>query len=134
MIVLDTHAAILYAADLKLKSAAGTAIEESVAGSSIAISAISASEIGMLVRKNRLQFPQPNQDYVRALFALDGVVEEPITAEIARLAAVLPDFHAVLADRMIVATAIARTASLITRDDSIIRYLRRTKATAVIPC
>jgi len=130
---LDTHAAILYAADLKLKSAAGTAIEESVAGSSIAISAISAWEIGMLVRKNRLQLPQPNQDYVRALFALDGVVEEPITAEIARLAAVLPDFHADLADRMIVATAIARTASLITRDDRIIRYLRRTKATAVIP-
>jgi len=134
VIVLDTHAAILYAAGVKLKSSAGTAIEESVAGSSIAISAISAWEIGMLVRKNRLQFPQPNQDYVRALFALDGVVEEPITAEIARLAAVLPDFHADLADRMIVATAIARTASLITRDDSIIRYLRRTKATAVIPC
>lgn len=133
MIVLDTHAAILYAADLKLKRAAGTAIEESVAGSSIAISAISAWAIGMLVLKNRLQLPQPNQDYVRALFALDGVVEEPITAEIARLAAVLPDFHADLADRMIVATAIARTASLITRDDSIIRYLRRTKATAVIP-
>ena len=133
MIVLDTHAAIWYAADLKLKRAAGTAIEESVAGSSIAISAISVSEIGMLVRKNRLQIPQPSQDYVRALFALDGVVEEPITAEIARLAAVLPDFHADLADRMIVATAIARTASLITRDDSIIRYLRRTKATAVIP-
>ena len=132
MIVLDTHAAILYA-DLKLKSAAGTAIDESVAGSSIAISAISAWEIGMLVRKNRLQLPQPSQNYVRALFALDGVVEEPITTEIARLAAVLPDFHAVLADRMIVATAIARTASLITRDDSIIRYLRRTKATAVIP-
>ena len=133
MIVLDTHAAILYAADLKLKRAAGTAIEESVAGSSIAISAISASEIGMFVRKNRLQLPQPSQDYVRALFAFDGVVEEPITAEIARLAAVLPGFHADLADRMIVATAIARTASLITRDDSIIRYLRRTKATAVIP-
>ena len=87
----------------------------------------------MLVRKNRLQLPQPNQDYFRALFALDGVVEEPITTEIASLAAVLPDFHAVLADRMIVATAIARTASLITRDDSIIRYLRRTKATTVIP-
>ena len=134
MIVLDTHAAILYAADLKLKSAAGTAIEESVAGSSIATSAISAWEIGMFVRKNRLQLPQPNQDYVRALFALDGVVEEPITAEIASLAAVLPDFHADLADRVIVATAIARTASLITRDDRIIRYLRRTKATAVIPC
>ena len=87
----------------------------------------------MFVRKNRLQLPQPSQDYVRALFALDGVVEEPITAEIARLAAVLPDFHADPADRVIVATAIARTASLITRDDSIIRYLRRTKATAVIP-
>ena len=133
MIVLDTHAAILYAAGVKLKSSAGTAIEESVAGSSIATSAISAWEIGMFVRKNRLQLPQPNQDYVRALFALDGVVEEPITAEIARLAAVLPDFHADLADRVIVATAIARTASLITRNDRIIRYVRRTKATAVIP-
>lgn len=86
MIVLGTHAAIWYAAGVKLKRAADAAIEESIAGSSIAISAISAWQIGMIVRKNRLQLPQPSQDYVRALFALDAVVEEPITAEIASLA------------------------------------------------
>lgn len=134
MIVLDTHAAIWYAAGMNLKRAAATAIEASIASAGIGISAISAWEIGMLVNKKRLELSQSSQDYVRALFKLDGVVEEPISAEIASLAADLSDFHPDPADRLIVATAIVRNAPLITRDERIIRYLRNTKATSVIAC
>ncbi|MBD5657053.1 MAG: PIN domain-containing protein [Candidatus Eremiobacteraeota bacterium] len=64
-----------------------------------------------------------------------GVNEEPVTSNIAELSARLPgDFHGDPADRIIVATAVVRSATLVTRDERIRTYARRTRFVTVIGC
>ena len=132
MILLDTHAAIWYAGGHTLKRAAVAAIETALPERGVMLSAISAWEIGMLVEKQRLTLHQSASDYIAQLFQLDGVREEPVTAEIGTLASSLVGFHPDPADRLIVATAIVRSVPLLTRDERIIRYLRKTKLTSVV--
>lgn len=73
--------------------------------------------------------------YVHALFSREGVIEQPVTAPIAELAARLPgDFHGNPADRIIVATAVDRAATLVTRDARILSYGKATGFITVIEC
>ncbi len=89
----------------------------------------------MLVAKGRLVLAGSAQAYVRDLFSREGVVEEPITSTIAELSSRLPgDFHGDPADRIIVASAALRQATLLTRDDRIRSYARRTDFVKIAPC
>jgi len=125
---------VWYAAGIQLKAAAMRAIGEAIQGDGALVSAISAWEIGMLLAKGRL-IVKSDETYIRDLFSRQGLVEEPVTASIAELAARLPgDFHGDPADRIIVATAAERSATLVTRDDRILKYLRRTRLTPVVTC
>jgi PIN domain nuclease of toxin-antitoxin system len=131
---LDTHVAVWYAARITLKSSAIVQIDEHLKKSAAFISAISAWEIGMLVAEGRIRLKgETTQSYVAALFSRDGVVEEPVTSTIAEYAARLPgDFHGDSADRLIVATAALRSARLVTRDERISTYAKRTRLIDVI--
>ncbi len=135
MIVIDTHVAVWYASGIKLRRAATTALESALSGDGAALSAISAWEIGMLIDKGRLVVSDTAAQYVQALFRRDGIVEEPVSAQIALRAATLPsDFYGDPADRIIVATAALAGVPLMTRDERIITYLRKTKLSPVIAC
>lgn len=91
----------------------------------------------MLLAKGRLVLAGSTPSYVRDLFSRNGVVEEPVTATIAEVSARLPGaFHGDPADRIIVASAGLRAATLllITRDDRIRSYARRPRFVRVVRC
>lgn len=134
VIVLDTHVAVWYASGAKIKVRALRVIHDHAERGALGISAISAWEIGMLARKGRLVIERETvAAYVDAMFGTDGVDELPVTAKIAELAARLPgDFHGDPADRLIVATAVAHHATLVTRDERILTYGRATSFVSVL--
>jgi PIN domain nuclease of toxin-antitoxin system len=90
----------------------------------------------MLVAKGRLVLAGSAEAYVRDLYSREGVVEEPVTSTIAELSSRLPgDFHGDPADRIIiVASAALRSATLVTRDDRILSYARKTGLVKIAPC
>jgi len=125
LIVLDTHVLVWWVGeDRRLVKAARSAIDSSMAaGEAVLVSAISAWEVGMLVRRGRLALSMPVEEWLLAVQSLEGVSIIPISAEIAVQSANLPgEFHQDPADRMIVALARERNASLLTADEKIHRY------------
>jgi PIN domain nuclease of toxin-antitoxin system len=89
----------------------------------------------MLVAKGRLVLGGSAEAYVRDLYSREGVVEEPVTSTIAELSSRLPGvFHGDPADRIIVASAALRSATLATRDDRILSYARKTGLVKIAPC
>lgn len=135
LILLDTHVAVWYAAGIELKPRIIGLIGEAAQRNSVFLSAISAWEIGMLVNKGRLVLAGSAEAYVRDLFSREGVVEESVTSTIAELSARLPsDFHGDPADRIIVASASLRGATLFTRDDRIRSYARKTGFVKITAC
>jgi PIN domain nuclease of toxin-antitoxin system len=102
---------------------------------SILLSAVSAWEIGLLVAKGRLVVAGSTESYVRDLFSRNGVIEEPVTSNIALVSARLPGaLHGDPADRIIVASAALRAATLLTRDDRIRSYAHKTRFVTVVRC
>jgi PIN domain nuclease of toxin-antitoxin system len=74
----------------------------------------------MLEAKGRVQFTTGALDFCRAGLSSPGVRLEPVTPEIAVGAARLePGLHGDPADRLIVATALAVGAPIVTRDAQI---------------
>lgn len=126
MIVLDTHAWLWWLAEpAKLSAPARRAIDEA---SAIAVSAISAWELGMLVRRGRISLDRDVAGWVRQALAPARVAAQPLTPEVAVAAALLDadGFPGDPADRFIYATALAHRARLVTRDEAIRRFDART--------
>ena len=125
MIVLDTHALIWWLGDDKrlVKSARST-INRSIAdGEGVLVSAISAWEVAMLIKRGRLALSMSVDEWLLAAGSLEGVSVVPITADVAVHSVNLPgEFHQDPADRMIVALARERGAVLLTADEKIHRY------------
>jgi PIN domain nuclease of toxin-antitoxin system len=114
LIVLDTHTWVWWAAQSdKLPKSARGCIEEA---DEIGVSAISCWEVAMLVSKNRLNFDRDVLLWMRQALALPRVELLPISPEIATAATTLTGFHGDPADRLIVSTALACEAPLVTRD------------------
>jgi PIN domain nuclease of toxin-antitoxin system len=124
MIVLDTHVWIWWVSDPRLVSAgARKLMERSIKDQSVHISCISAWEVAMLADRGRLQLSMSVEDWVEKSEALSFFNFVPVTNSIALKSACLPaPFHSDPADRMIVATAIALGATLLTKDQKILGY------------
>jgi PIN domain nuclease of toxin-antitoxin system len=125
LIVLDTHVWIwLINGDEQLRlSTALPIINQSAQFSNIKISAISIWEVGMLEAKGRISFSMKCLDWVKQALAATGISLAPLTPEIAVLSSRLPgEFHGDPADRIIVATALELNASLVTKDEKILKY------------
>jgi PIN domain nuclease of toxin-antitoxin system len=125
VIVLDTHALIWWVVDDKrLAKAARSTIDKSVAGGDgVLVSAITAWEVSMLVKRGRLMLSMPVDEWLLAVRSIEGFSIVPITAEVAIHSVNLPgEFHQDPADRMIVALARERNALLVTADEKIHRY------------
>ncbi len=87
----------------------------------LALSVFSAWEVGMLAAKQRLQLELPCLEWVK--YASEGFTLLPVNLEVAVTSSFLPDdFHGDPADRIIVATAKAHQATLITNDAKILSY------------
>jgi PIN domain nuclease of toxin-antitoxin system len=84
-----------------------------------AVSAISFWEVGTLIRKGRIRLKMDLLAW-RESFLRQGVQEFPVTGDIGILASGFQGFHGDLADRLIAATALHHSATLITADPRIL--------------
>lgn len=102
------------------------AIDQAAATGTLWLSVMSVWEVGMLESKGRLQLYAPCEQWVREALAMPGLSVAPLTPEIALASSRLPlPFHGDPADRIIVATARALGARLVTRDNKILAYSRK---------
>lgn len=116
MILLDTHAVIWLANDDPALGGQSASLALAArTQNQLAISAISFWEIALLAAKNRLELLAPPAQ-LRAELLDTGLIELPLSGDIAVLAVELKGLHADPADRFIAATAIAHAATLITAD------------------
>jgi PIN domain nuclease of toxin-antitoxin system len=119
VILLDTHAWLWWLAEpTRLSRAARRAIDEA---ETIGVSAISAWELTMLVRRRRISLDRDVGAWVRQALAHARVTQHPLTADIAVAAGLLDGsaFPGDPADRFIYATAQALRVRLVTRDEAI---------------
>lgn len=124
MVVLDTHTWIWWAnQSSELSAKAGEAINKAVQAESVCISSISAWEVAMLVKRQRLVLTLDVHEWINTSAALPFVRFVPISNDIAVAAVNLPEpLHNDPADRLIAATARALDVPLITRDRRLIDY------------
>lgn len=124
MIVLDTHALVWWIDGTGLSKHARATIEQELEiDGEIVISAISAWEVTLLVKKGRLGLAMDVGDWFDRVNRINGVRIAPMDHRIAIASADLPgDFHDDPADRMIVATARSLSAPLVTKDKQIRSY------------
>ena len=127
-LLLDTHYWIWLQFGIRdhLTAPVLKAIDQAAASGSLLLSVISVWELGLLESKGRLQLYAPCEQWVRDALAVPGLSLAPLTPEIALASSRLPEpFHGDPADRIIVATARALGARLVTRDSKILAYSRR---------
>jgi PIN domain nuclease of toxin-antitoxin system len=117
MILLDTSALIFWTLDQKkLTPSATEAIE---AAERVTLSSISLWEIGIKVKKGRLEIPYAIDEYAQKLKAVQKL-EILAVDEAMWLKSLALDWpHRDPADRVIVATAVLNTCPLITSDQVI---------------
>ena len=131
MILLDTHAALWFTTDsAALGKKSRRITDHALKDGQLAVSAISFWEIALLAIKGRLRMIESATETRRVVLG-SGVIEVPLSGEIAVLAGELENLHADPADRFIAATAIARNALLVTADERLLRWrhpLRRHNA------
>ena len=106
MILMDTQALLWWnSGDPKLGPNARREAENALRAGQLAVSAVSFWEIGWLLARRRLDLVV-DIETLRAELLADGLVELPLTGEMAVRAAKLPNLHSDPIDRFIVATAL----------------------------
>jgi PIN domain nuclease of toxin-antitoxin system len=123
MLLLDTCALLWTVNRDPLAADARKAISQAASTGALYLSPVSAWEIGLLVRRGRLELGIPVESYVERVFRLPGVRIAALTPEIAVRSSYLPgDLHEDPADRMLVSTAIIMGLKLVTRDKRLLDY------------
>ncbi len=116
MIWLDTHVLVwLDEANPRLGVGAIEKINTAFQAGDAMVSAISFWEVSMLVRKSRIRL-DIDLSVWRKDFMEQGLIEVPVTGDIGIKAAGLEQFHGDPADRLIAATALQNSLTLITAD------------------
>jgi PIN domain nuclease of toxin-antitoxin system len=124
LILLDTHAWVWWvSAPPKLSAAARRRIDRAVEEDGVHVSAMSCSEVSLLVRRRRLELTMEVEDWVALSEALPYLHFVPVDHRIAlRSNNLPPPFHEDPADRIIVATALSLGATLVTKDTKLRDY------------
>lgn len=124
MIILDTNVLIWWiSTPEKLSKKAGQTIEKEAKDGEILVSSISAWEVYLLIKKDRLKFVTDADSWLEKVESLPFIRFAPVDNQVAALSVKLPDFdNPDPADRMIVATALINGATLVTSDKKILNY------------
>ncbi|HEV7487461.1 MAG TPA: type II toxin-antitoxin system VapC family toxin [Thermoanaerobaculia bacterium] len=120
MIVIDTHVLVWWATSGRdqLSKAARRAI---VDADSIAISVITAWEVGILSVRRRIDIGSRPNDWLRDVTEANRLTVLPVTIEIATLATTLHETLRDPMDCLIAATALTHSVPLVTKDERIQR-------------
>ena len=122
MILLDTHVLLwLDRDDAQLGHQARKTIAQAWERCQVAVSVISFWEAAMLNRRGRIHQGLPPERW-RADWLEAGLLELPLEGGIALQAVELDAFHANPADRLIAASAIWHSATLLTVDQAILNW------------
>ncbi len=122
MILADTNALIWFLDDdPALGRAARHIIGTAQAEDALAVSAFSFWEVALLIARRRLRTRSDPVEFRRRVLA-GGAYEIPVTGAIGIAAVTLPDLHGDPADRIIVATALAHDATLLTADRQLLDW------------
>lgn len=124
LVVLDTHVWLwLMLGNPSLTDEALAAVMRAADRGDVLIPAIVPWEVAMLERKGRITLTMPTLAWIEKSLGAPGVRVSPLTPAVSVDAASLPGAPPNdPADRMIIATARAHQAVLITRDTAILRY------------
>ena len=123
MMILDTHAWVRWlhpelAQPLPMPLREKLELEEDA----LAVSAISCLEVAQLAKKGVLRLPLALPEWYAAALEESEILCLPMTPRILHASTVLPDIHRDPADRIIIATALAMSATLVTADEMIGKY------------
>ena len=122
MLILDTHVLVwLDEGSPRLGKSALQTINQALTSGQLGVATISFWEIAMLIEKQRLTI-NAELDIWRSDLLQAGLLEIPLLGTTAIRAAQLQLFHGDPADRIIVATAIENTATLMTADEKILSW------------
>jgi PIN domain nuclease of toxin-antitoxin system len=122
MLFLDTHVLVwLDEGSPRLGTKALQAINGALAAGQLGVASISFWEIAMLVRKRRLDI-RIELDVWRLELLQNGLLEIPLQGSTALRAGQLQNFHGDPADRMIVATVLEHSATLVTADQKVLDW------------
>lgn len=121
MILLDTCVLLWLASGSDEISAAAAQAVRSHAGE-LAVSAISAWEVGIGAAKGHLELPMPVGEWFARACERHGVRLIPIDHHQAAASTCLPAVHADPADRLIIALALARNVPVVTPDRQFREY------------
>jgi PIN domain nuclease of toxin-antitoxin system len=121
VIVVDTHVAVWMTTGTRFGRRSMSILNKALNEDRLAISAISFWEMAMLVAKGRLHALRSATEQ-RVKILATGFRELPLTGEICILAGELDGLHADPADRLIVASAIALDATLVTADERLLGW------------
>ena len=124
MIVLDTHALVWWIGNPKrLSATARKAIDAAVAANGALVSCISTWEVAMLSLRGRLELALDVSDWLARVEALPYLRFVPVDNATALRSVLLPEpLHRDPADRIIIATALAHGAAVVTVDDKLRSY------------
>ena len=121
MILMDTHVLVwLDEASPRLGEAALHQIDTAFKAGEAAVSAISFWEVGIWAKTGRIRMDMDLSVWRDDLIN-QGVVELPVTSEIGIQAAALEPFYGDAADRLIAATALRHSLTLITADENMLK-------------
>lgn len=124
-LLLDTHAAIWLVED-RLDARMLDILVESALNAAVYVSPVTAWEIGLLSRSHKRDAPRflPNPEaWVAELMTKPIVTPAPLTAAMAVASSRLPEpLDDDPADRLLISTARALRATLVTRDRKILDY------------
>jgi PIN domain nuclease of toxin-antitoxin system len=125
MLFVDTHVLVwLDEGSPRLGTEALQVINRALASGQLGVASISFWEIAMLVRKRRLDI-RIELDVWRLELLQNGLLEIPFQGSTALRAGQLQDFHGDSADRMIVATALEHSATLVAAEQKILDWGNR---------
>jgi PIN domain nuclease of toxin-antitoxin system len=126
LIVLDTHVLVWWVSGSgRLSARAKRAVDQRLREGPLVASAITVLEIATAARRGRLELESPLDQWLADVVALPELRFEPVSVEIARLAGSYTDaIPRDPVDRIILATAQALAAELVTADDEL-RQSRR---------
>jgi PIN domain nuclease of toxin-antitoxin system len=121
MIVLDTHI-WLWWVNNDTDNLGSTRKEQIESSDIVAVSAISCFEVAWLERHGRIVLPFERTRWFERALAGSAITLVSITPQIASIAVDLPEYHRDPQDRLIIATAIAQDAYLMSLDKQFSNY------------